>query len=60
MDRARLGQINRSAADAIAASASAPWVWTHSLMRNMDGDVVCRGAHIFAASLRQATKTFVQ
>jgi hypothetical protein len=29
---------------AIAASASAPWVWTNSVMRNKDRDVVCRGA----------------
>lgn len=29
-----------------AAPACAPWVWTHSLVRNINGDVVCRGAHI--------------
>jgi hypothetical protein len=44
--------------DSLGGIGVCPWVWTHSLMRNMDGDVVCRGAHIFAASLRQATKTF--
>ena len=36
-----------------------PWVWTDQFLRNMDEDVVCRGARIFAASPRQAMKTFV-
>ena len=42
----RVETLRPAAAIVRAASASAPWVWTHSLMRNMDGDVVCRGAHI--------------
>jgi hypothetical protein len=36
------------------------WVWTDQFMRNMDGNVLRRGARIFAASPGQVMKTFVQ
>jgi hypothetical protein len=37
-----------------------PWLSTDQFLRNMDGNVICCDILHFAASPRQATKTFVQ